>query len=91
MDFDKEIAQDLAYTAAGGYVEGFKVVLNKLVDITRWATEHELVVESSGKYYRAFYRNGATEAQDESPFEYNEGTVGFKEVHPEEKSITIYK
>lgn len=63
------------------------VVSDTITDIGRWNIEHELIFldPADNKYYRASYREGATELQDERPWEYND-TVEAVEV---EKKLVI--
>lgn len=41
-----------------------------IVDNSRWSIMHSIIFEHEGKFYRAFYNVGATESQDEGPWEY---------------------
>lgn len=52
---------------------------NKLVSNTRWSLIHRIIFEHEGKCYQAYYSEGATEYQDESPWE-NEDEVRCTEV-----------
>ncbi len=67
MKFPKEQLLDILY--------GHDLVDDKIVDVTRWSIVHEVVfrVRSSGpiatKFYRVRYSRGATEMQDERPWE----------------------
>lgn len=55
------------------------VVYDEIYDQGRWTTYHEVVFEYEGKFWRADYRVGSTESQDEGPWEY-EDTVTCTEV-----------
>lgn len=68
----------------------YKIVRNELVDNTRWNLVYGLVVEKDGKFFRTEYQTGATESQDNSPFDYMD-EVEFEEVFPVEKTITVYQ
>ena len=61
--FSKEYLQerDLPYTA----------ILDKIIDTSRWSIIHEIVFEDNGKFYSTTYSEGATEMQDERPWEYD--------------------
>ena len=63
------------------------VVSDTITDTGRWNIEHELIFmdPADNKYYRTSYREGATELQDEHPWEYDE-TVEAVEV---EKKLVI--
>lgn len=70
---------------------GYKVIQDRIVDHGRWTVSHEVVVqrESDGKFFKGGYRRGATESQDEMPFEYDE--PDFAEVEKKEKIIYVYE
>lgn len=88
MEFEKEVLQELAWRSSGETLndEGkqYTVKVNKIVGNTRWATEHELVFEADGRFYETSYRRGATEYQDEAPFEYEGDMIECREVIPVE-------
>ena len=69
-----------------------EIVLDKITDTSRWSVHHELVFRPEGeeKLYRASYSVGATEQQDEGPWEYEE-TVDTVEVEAYEKTVTDYR
>lgn len=45
-------------------------VEDRILGKGRWSTHHELVFQHEGKYYRTTYTKGATEMQEERPWEY---------------------
>ena len=47
-------------------------VVDKIIDTTRWSIVHEIVFEDNGKFYQTTYSEGATEMQDERPWEYDD-------------------
>jgi len=47
-------------------------VVDKIIDTTRWSIVHEIVFENNGKFYQTTYSEGATEMQDERPWEYED-------------------
>ena len=47
-------------------------IVNRIVDTTRWSIIHEIVFEDNGKFYMTTYSEGATEIQDERPWEYDD-------------------
>jgi len=59
---------------------------DEVVDTSRWSVIHELIFEHEGKHYRTFYSKGATEYQDESPWEYDEDV---KCTEVELKEVTV--
>lgn len=70
----------------------FRLVHSALIDTTRWSHVHERVYWDldSDKYWRTTYQTGATECQDESPYEYDGDEIEFDEVVPVETKKTIY-
>ena len=47
----------------------YSAILDNIVDTSRWSIHHEIVFEDKGKFYSTHYSEGATEYQDESPWE----------------------
>ena len=47
-------------------------IVDKIIDTTRWSIIHEIVFEDNGKFYQTTYSEGATEIQDERPWEYED-------------------
>lgn len=74
-----------------GYSEDYKVIQDNIVSHGRWSVRHEIVIQrlSDGKYFKDSYSEGATEMQDESPYEYNDPE--FEEVFPIEQVTIIYQ
>ncbi len=69
----------------------FVTIEDKIVGTRRWSIEYEIVVQrkSDGKYFKDGYRRGATENQDESPYEWSE--PNFTEVFPVTKTYIDYE
>ncbi|PKR83508.1 hypothetical protein [Heyndrickxia camelliae] len=67
---------DLPYTA----------IFDEITDTSRWSIHHRIIFPYQGKFYEAYYREGATEMQDESPWEYDE-TVECTEVELKEVKV----
>ena len=61
-------------------------IVDKIIDTTRWSIVHEIVFEDNGKFYQTTYSEGATEMQDERPWEY-EDEVDCTEVELREVKI----
>jgi hypothetical protein len=72
--------------------DDFKTVETNIVGITRWSIIYENIYKqkSSGKFFKTSYSVGATEYQDEQPYEYVKEAV-FEEVFPVEKLVTVYE
>ena len=84
----KDIAQELTYA---GEREGFKVIERKIIDHTRWSVISSIVVEKDGKFYASSYSIGATESQDESPYENDGDQIEFREVQKKEVLTIVYE
>ena len=48
------------------------VKLRKMIDTSRWSILYSLVFEYEGKFYSTHYSVGATESQDEGPWEFED-------------------
>jgi hypothetical protein len=72
--------------------ENFDVVREKIVSRSRWAIRCEIIVKrlSDGKFFKSHYSVGATEYQDERPWQ-NDDEALFDEVFPVEKTILVYE
>ena len=70
----------------------FRLVHAELIDTTRWSHVHERVYWDldADKCWRTTYRTGATECQDETPYEY-EKEVELEEVVPTEVTVVKYE
>lgn len=88
MKFKKE---DLVELSWGLPPEGFEVVEDVILKTTRWSITSKLTFKFGDKFYQTTYRKGATECQDESPFEYENDEIECKEVFPVQKTITVYE
>ena len=69
----------------------FVIIEDKIVETRRWCDIYQIVVQrkSDGKYFKDGYCRGATESQDESPYEYLE--PNFTEVFPVTKTYIDYE
>ena len=67
-----------------------EIVVNEIIDTSRWSNHYRLIFKKDYKYYQTFYSSGATESQDESPWEY-EDKVKCVEVEPYEKMVIEYR
>ncbi len=68
----------------------FELILDEIVDHSRWSVIHYVVVKrvNDGKYFSSGYSLGATESQDERPYEYSDRV--FNQVFPKEKIVIEY-
>lgn len=96
MKLDAETARELAWGQAGQVINGFTVVENEIEDTSRWSVHYRLVIlnQYNNTYWKTWYSEGATESQDERPFEdeYEYGkSVEFHEVEPVEVVTIEYR
>jgi len=71
-------------------VEVAEIIHDKVTDTSRWSVHHECVFKLNGNFYRTYYSFGATEMQDESPYEYDGDWVEVEEVVPKEVTVVKY-
>ena len=64
----------------------YAAISDKIIDTSRWSIYHEIIFEDNGKFYSTTYSVGATEMQDERPWEYVE-TVECTEVELKEVKV----
>lgn len=65
-------------------------VEDKIVDTTRWSVLHRRIFRHDGKFYCTRYSVGATEQQDEQPYENAGDEIECQEMVAKEKTITVY-
>ena len=70
-------------------VPGYEVVEDVVTGTSRWSTNYRLVFKHDGTYYETTYSRGATESQDEQPFD-DMYSVESTEVVPTQVTITKY-
>ena len=87
LNLTSEQGRDIVY----GDDSNFVIVEDRIVGTRRWSVVYEIVVQrkTDGKYFRDSYRRGATENQDESPYEWSE--PNFTEVFAVTKTYIIYE
>ena len=83
MKFSKDEMYEILY----GDHEFSKIIEDKIVDTTRWSVHHNLIFEYKDKFYETSYSHGATEYQDESPWEYDDEVVAYEVVPTEVVTI----
>ena len=90
--FSAEILRELLWDEEYEDEQGneYKVVETKIIDTTRWSIIKSMVFTFDNKYYHTTYSVGATEYQDERPFE-NTEIVECQEVEPYEVITIEYR
>jgi hypothetical protein len=74
--FSKEFMQGVIH----GDTEDTEVIEDEIVDHTRWSVVHNMIFSYEGKHYETSYSRGATEMQDEQPYEYDGDEIEVLEV-----------
>lgn len=85
------LTRDEACEILDGDNDKFEVIQDKIISKNRWSIINKLIIKrvSDGKFFCDRYSVGATESQDESPWEHNEPQ--FTEVFPVEKKVIVYE
>jgi len=95
VKFKKEVLQELACMSMDDEIsfenETYRVITNEMIDTSRWSIRHHLIFEYQDKFYESSYSTGATEYQDEGPYEYDDNEIECYEVEPYQTTITKYK
>jgi hypothetical protein len=68
-----------------------ETIEDEIIGHGRWTVHHRRVFSHEGKFYVTTYSVGATESQDERPYEYDSEEIDCAEVFPREKTITVYE
>ncbi len=89
MKFKRDWLQDLVWDD----VDDAEIMENEIVDTSRWSIHHAVVfkLKCNEKFYQTHYSVGATENQDENPYEYDPDEIECKEVFPVEKTVIVYE
>lgn len=90
VTYPKEVLQELAYDEFDDNL--FEIIYQNLEDSSRWSLQYEMVFKDklTDKFYVTNYSCGATESQDESPYEYEDDFVEVIEVEPKEVTVIEY-
>lgn len=67
-----------------------EVLLNEILSTNRWSSYNEIVFKFDGVLYRAYYGQGLTENQHESPWDY-ENDVKCEVVEPVTVEKVVYR
>lgn len=61
-------------------------ILDEITDTSRWSIHHRIIFAYQGKFWETYYSEGATEMQDERPWEYDD-TIECIEVELKEVKV----
>lgn len=64
----------------------YSAILDEITDTSRWSIHHRIIFAYQEKFWETYYSEGATEMQDESPWEY-EDEVECSEVELKEVKV----
>lgn len=81
MFFSKEFLQD----------EDGETIEDKITGKSRWSIHYRRVFRHEGKFYATNYSMGATESQDERPYECDSDEIDCPEVFPVTKTVVVYE
>lgn len=84
-------SEDLLEIVSGGSVADLTLISDEIWDKSRWSIIHRIIFQHGNRYFSTTYSVGATESQDESPFEYADDEVECEEVIPVEKTVIVYE
>lgn len=87
----KTFAKEVLKECLWGDSDTLTRVHTELVDTGRWSTHHYMVFSFEGQLYGVSYSQGATECQDESPFEYEPEEIACNEVEAVQQTVTVYQ
>jgi hypothetical protein len=87
--FDKGSLQGIVCDDFDG---GLERIDDEIVEHSRWAVRHRLIFKAvdDGKLYCVHYRVGATESQDEAPFDNEGAEIECVEVVAVDITVTKY-
>jgi len=94
MPIKKFSRDDLKAMVWGDHDEGkYRVKIDDITGNGRWSIYHDMIFKdiAFGRYYLTSYSEGATECQDESPYEHDDEMIECREVEPYEKISISYK
>lgn len=86
--FQKEHLREILWDDA----EGYETISDEIYETSRWSVHSELIFKrvSDGRIFKTNYSRGATEQQDEQPFEYEPNEIDVYVVVPVEKTVIDY-
>lgn len=89
--FSKEFLREEILWGSKGEGEKPRLVEDTITDHRRWSIDHEIVFQDyDGLFYTTDYSEGATEQQNESPWEYDGEEIECTQVVKAEKTVTVW-
>ena len=68
-----------------------ETISDTIVGHRRWSVDYERIFRHEGRFFKTTYSVGATEGQDERPYEYDPDEIECPEVFPTEVITIVYK
>lgn len=87
VTFNKSFLQSILW----GENESVTMMENEITGHSRWSINYLLTFEHNGRYFQVAYSRGATEQQDEQPFEYEDDMIKCDEVEWIEVKKIVYR
>jgi len=81
-----ELARAIVYDDSD---EG-ELVEEEIFDTSRWSLTYKAIIKYQDKFYKTFYRVGATEQQEEKPWEFDD-VAELVEVHQVPKTMMVWE
>ena len=84
--FPKDLLREILWDETPGKVH------DQIIDTGRWSIHHEMIFKAEdGLHYQTHYSVGATEHQDETPFEYDPSEIECEQVEQVEKTVLVWE
>ena len=87
MKFKKEFLQEVVDEDT---YEAEKIEEN-IIDRNRWSIYYEMIFKYKDKFYSTCFSRGATEMQEERPYEYDPDEIECYEVHQIWKTVKVWE
>ena len=89
MKYSKEEMQAMVYEDSDKLIQ----VENKISGNSRWSVQYDVVFRdvATGKHYSSSYSKGATESQDERPYEYDGDEIEVTEVEQVAQTVMVWE
>ncbi|MCP3686105.1 MAG: hypothetical protein GY861_25950 [bacterium] len=91
MKFKRELLQRLVWEDYDEEKEDIENISEEIIDTSRWSNHYEMIFRYSDKFYRSHFSRGATESQDEQPYEYEPDEIECSEVKQVEKTVKVWE
>jgi len=85
-----KISAELARAIVYDDTDEGELIEEEIFDSGRWSITYKAIIKYQDKFYKTFYRVGATEAQEERPWEDDDEAV-LVEVKQVEKMVKVWE